>query len=256
MPSIKEPNLAQTSTNPEPEPTSLRHTPDGRWSFDDAVTRVFADMLRRSIPQYEVMRCAVFDVGSQFVVPDTRIVDLGCARGDSLMPFIEKYGDQNRYIGIDTSKPMLAAAANRLKAEIDAGLVDLSELDLRSAYPHGVASLTLSVLTLQFTPVEYRQRILRDVFNSTIPGGAFVLVEKVLGATADLSTLMVDLYHRYKAINGYGTEEIERKRLALEGVLVPVTAHWNEELLRAAGFQQVDCFWRWMNFGGWVAVKS
>lgn len=22
-----------------------------------------------------------------------------------------------------------------------------------------------------------------------------------------------------------------------------------------AGFKHVDCFWRWMNFGGWVAVK-
>jgi len=38
-------------------------------------------------------------------------------------------------------------------------------------------------------------------------------------------------------------------------VLVPVTAEWNEGLLRQTGFQQVDCFWRWMNFAGWVGVK-
>ncbi|MGH3921557.1 MAG: hypothetical protein ACRDS1_01640 [Pseudonocardiaceae bacterium] len=42
----------------------------------------------------------------------------------------------------------------------------------------------------------------------------------------------------------YTQEEIDRKRLSLEGVLVPVTAKWNVEMLRAAGFQQVDCFWR------------
>ena len=40
------------------------------------------------------------------------------------------------------------------------------------------------------------------------------------------------------------------------GVLVPVTAHWNEELLRQEGFTSVDCFWRHLNFAGWVAVKS
>jgi tRNA (cmo5U34)-methyltransferase len=44
--------------------------------------------------------------------------------------------------------------------------------------------------------------------------------------------------------------------LALEGVLVPVTAAWNEQLLKGAGFSQVECFWRWMNFAGWVAVKD
>jgi tRNA (cmo5U34)-methyltransferase len=36
---------------------------------------------------------------------------------------------------------------------------------------------------------------------------------------------------------------------------VPVTARWNEELLRSAGFVDIDCFWRWMNFAGWIAVR-
>jgi tRNA (cmo5U34)-methyltransferase len=59
-----------------------------------------------------------------------------------------------------------------------------------------------------------------------------------------------------KRRRGYTNEQIDRKRLSLEGVLVPVTARWNEDLLRAAGFGEVDCFWRWMNFAGWVAVRG
>jgi tRNA (cmo5U34)-methyltransferase len=55
--------------------------------------------------------------------------------------------------------------------------------------------------------------------------------------------------------NGYTEAEVERKRLALEGVLVPVTAAWNEDLLFGAGFTSVDCFWRYLNFAGWVAVR-
>ena len=43
--------------------------------------------------------------------------------------------------------------------------------------------------------------------------------------------------------------------VALEGVLVPVTASWNAELLRSAGFTDVDVFWRWLNFAGFVAIK-
>jgi hypothetical protein len=76
-----------------------------------------------------------------------------------------------------------------------------------------------------------------------------------VGATAELDSQMVARYYDLKGANGYSPEQIERKRLSLEGVLVPVTAKWNEELLHGAGFQQVDCFWRWMNFAGWIALK-
>jgi tRNA (cmo5U34)-methyltransferase len=58
-----------------------------------------------------------------------------------------------------------------------------------------------------------------------------------------------------KGQNGYTEEEINSKRIALEGVLVPVTAKWNEQLLRDAGFNQVECFWRNLNFAGWIAIK-
>jgi tRNA (cmo5U34)-methyltransferase len=52
----------------------------------------------------------------------------------------------------------------------------------------------------------------------------------------------------------YSAEEIEAKRLALEGVLVPLTARWNEQMLRNAGFRHVESIWRCMNFCGWIAV--
>ena len=66
---------------------------------------------------------------------------------------------------------------------------------------------------------------------------------------------MVDAYLDGKRAAGYTEDQIQRKKLSLEGVLVPVTARWNEELLRMAGFRSVDCFWRWMNFAAWIAVK-
>jgi tRNA (cmo5U34)-methyltransferase len=230
--------------------------PTGAWAFDDDVTAAFDDMLQRSIPQYDIMRQAVFDLACPFVVPDGTIVDLGCSRGEALAPFVSKYGAYNHFMGIDVSEPMLDAARERYKGMIACGLVDIRNLDLRTSYPPVRACVTLSVLTLQFTPIEHRQRILRDVYQHTVPGGAFILVEKILGATADLDARFVERYYALKAHNGYTQEQIDRKRMSLEGVLVPVTARWNEELLRMAGFGQVDMFWRWMNFSGWLAIKD
>jgi tRNA (cmo5U34)-methyltransferase len=238
------------------KPSSLGHMPGAAWKFDEDVTRVFSDMLSRSIPQYDVMRKAVFDVGSAFVKPDTYVVDVGCSRGDALEPFVLRFGSQNKCLGLEISEPMLAASRQRFKEQIENGLVEIRKADLRTGFPDVPASLILSVLTVQFVPIEHRQQLLFQMARQLRSGGGLVFVEKVLGGSASINKLLVDLYHRMKKENGYSEEEIERKRLALEGVLVPVTSAWNEELLKMAGFRQVDCFWRWMNFGAWVAVKD
>lgn len=211
-------------------------------------------MLARSIPQYQEMRDTVFDVACKFVRPHAPIVDLGCSRGGALARFVEEFGLSNRYYGVDISEPMLEAARERF-AGFD-GVVEIDNLDLRTGYPDvGIACVTLAVLTLQFVPINYRQQIIAKVFDRTLSGGAFIVVEKVLGDGAGVDDLMVGKYHAMKKENGYSLEEIDRKRFSLEGVLVPVTARWNEQLLRSAGFREVDCVWRWMNFAAWVAIK-
>lgn len=229
--------------------------PKDRWQFDKEVADSFDNMLERSIPQYDLMRESVFKVACRYVQPKSEVVDLGCSRGEALAPLVKKYGSYNRYVGLEVSEPMLEAARKRFEGYIKTGIVDIRKHDLRDQYPAVESSVTLSILTLQFTPIEYRLRIVSDIYNSMLDGGAFILVEKVLGASAAIDALEVDLYYEMKRENGYTNDDIKRKRLSLEGILVPVTAKWNDEILKSAGFREVDCFWRWMNFAGWVAIK-
>lgn len=225
-----------------------------RWAFDDKVTAAFGDMLRRSIPQYDTMREAVERLALRRFIDGTDIVDLGCSRGDALAPLVATLGKRARsFVGVEVSPPMLEAARSRFFAEQYAN-VRVEDIDLRKNYPDVSASVTLAVLTLQFVPIEYRQKIVRRARERTIPGGALIVVEKVLGSSAELDDDFVGAYYDEKRAHGYSDEQIERKRLSLEGVLVPVTAAWNEDLLRRAGFAEVDCFWRWMNFAAWVAI--
>jgi tRNA (cmo5U34)-methyltransferase len=230
--------------------------PTGPWTFDAEVTAVFDNMLARCIPQYELMRRACLALGCRYVQPGSVVLDLGCSRGGALAPFIEQYGAANRYLGLDNSPSMVAAACVGFAEAIRCGFVEIREWDLRHAYPEAPASLTLAILTLQFLPLENRPRVLRAAYQHTVPGGALLVVEKVLGSSADLNDLFVEQYSALKAANGYSPKEIAAKQRALEGVLVPLSARRNEELLRGAGFTQVDCFWRWLNFAGWLAVKD
>lgn len=243
---------------------SLGHLPEGPWQFDEAVTACFTDMLVRSIPQLDVMRKAVYSLGCHFVHPGDHVLDLGCSLGDMLEPFVRKYGAYCSYTGIEVSAPMYAQACTRFRDWYvgdtygDTGKVDVQilNLDLRYTYPDVQSALTLAVLTLMFIPLEYRLRTLRQIWLHTQPGGAVLVVEKILGSTADLAQLFIDEYHAFKQRSGYTREEIDRKALALQGVLVPMTAAWNEDALYKAGFAQVECFWRWCNFAGWLALKA
>jgi tRNA (cmo5U34)-methyltransferase len=229
--------------------------PGAAWRFDDAVTDVFDDMLARSIPQYDVMRAATTDLITHYAKEGSRIVDYGCSRGAQLARIIERLGAHNRYLGIEISEPMINAARVSLAPWIEAGMAEIRRMDLRTELPAPAASVAYSVLTLQFVPIEYRQHIVQHIYDTLVPGGAFVLVEKCLGSNFALDRTFIDLYYELKQRNGYTPNDIDRKRMSLEGVLVPITAAWNEQLLINAGFRSVDCYWRWMNFAGWIAVK-
>jgi tRNA (cmo5U34)-methyltransferase len=231
------------------------HTPGEKWEFNAEVTEVFENMLERSIPQYHVMREACAAIGSRYVQPGTAIVDIGCSRGSALEPFILRFGARNRFLALDVSEPMLEATRKRFAGYIETKVVDVRKHDLRTGLPQCDASLVLSVLTLQFTPIEYRMEIVASIYDRLRPGCAAIIVEKVLGSSLQIDKDMTEVYYSLKNENGYSAEAITRKRQSLEGVLVPVTASWNEQLFRQAGFRHIDCFWRWMNFAAWVAVK-
>lgn len=235
--------------------TDTGYAPD-EWEFDAEVTRVFDDMLRRSIPDYDAMRETTFALGSRHVKRDLWVVDLGCSRGEALAPYVDRFGVQNRYLGIEVSEPMLAASRERFAGYIDSGYVEIRALDLReSSIPSVPATLVLAVFTLQFIPVEYRQGIVLDAYEQLTPGGAMIVAEKVVGSTGVLQRELVAEYHALKHRHGYSLDEIDRKRRALENRLVPLSAEWNERLLTAAGFRHVECIWRRLNFAAWIAIR-
>lgn len=223
----------------------------GKWVFDDEVAACFDEMLERSIPDYENMRRLVYNVGKHFIKLDTAVMDIGCSNGNAALPFVKTF-EENEFILIDVSDSMLDLCERGFKEYPN---VKIIKHDLRNGVPDVKSSLILSILTIQFTPIEYRQKILDSIYNSLIPGGCLIFVEKCLGNSYELDNVLVNEYYDIKRDNQYTEEQIASKRKSLEGVLVPVTADWNIELLKNAGFKKVDCFWRYLNFAGFIAIK-
>lgn len=224
-----------------------------RWAFDENVTRVFEAMLENSIPGYQDMRNWVTRFALRFIPEENGVViDIGASRGDALAPLLAAR-PRAEFHAVEVSEPMRQAMAARFAGQP----VAIRDNDLR--YDHSVferpTDVVLSVLTLMFIPIEYRTRLVHAIHRNLKPGGALLLVEKTIQQDPLMDEVFNDEYYRFKADNGYTAEAIHRKKLSLEGVLVPLTQQWNEDTLRAAGFRHVQVFWRAANFCGILAVK-
>ena len=233
--------------------------PKEKWEFDSDVTKVFENMLERSIPQYEEMRKLVVNLADSVLLKNKSeftMLDIGCSNGLNLREFIVRYGSRGKYLGVDCSESMLEDFNERFELFINSGIVISKFMDLRNDYPNDFSyDIVTSILSLCFIPIQYRQNILNQIYNSLNSCGVLILVEKVLGNSLRIDNALVENYYNLKEQNGYSREQIERKRLSLDGVQVPIMSNWNIELLKSAGFTQIDTFWRWMNFVGYIAIK-
>tara|TARA_R110000824_G_scaffold69201_2_gene178293 strand:+ start:3025 stop:3762 length:738 start_codon:yes stop_codon:yes gene_type:complete len=237
--------------------------PKDKWEFDAEVTKVFDNMLDRSIPQYKVMRELVINWAKDYIGNDEVIIDLGSSRGEAIKSLMH-IGTNNDFIATEISEPMLEElllipnTKNNIHAyNWDLRFTDgcLHNLLDSNNFKSKKIHLITSILTLMFVPMEHRQNLLKCIYECLEDDGAFIIVEKILGSTPETNQSMVEQYLSMKSDNGYSTEEIDRKKTSLEGVLVPLTVEQNNLLFKNAGFKHSEIFWKWNNFNAWICIK-
>jgi tRNA (cmo5U34)-methyltransferase len=226
------------------------------FEFDEEVTRVFPDMIERSVPGYQATLSAAGALAHRLSISGTRIYELGCSRGAALLSMdraIPKEVDVT-LIGVDQSQSMLSACRADL---IDSGLLNhplnLIQQDIRTVEMKD-ASLIVLNFTLQFIPIEDRLPLLRAARQALRPGGALLLSEKVKLADDRIDSLCIDLHHEFKKSQGYSELEIARKRDALVGVLIPEQIQTHKDRLSAAGFSASEVWYQAFNFCSLVAL--
>ena len=227
-----------------------------KFVFDERVVDVFDDMISRSVPLYQEVQVATAKLARRFIRPNSTIYDLGCSTGTTLIELCKEFVSSNiEIVAIDSSGPMIARCRERLKEHGIADRVTLIHDDIANV-PIENASLVVSNYTLQFIRPEKRPAALKRVFQGLIPGGAFLLSEKVRHEHETVQQALTDLHHGFKRSNGYSELEVARKRDAIEDVLVPLTSRENFKLLEDAGFSYIEQFLKWYTFVSIVAVRE
>ena len=229
------------------------------FTFDERVASVFDNMVARSVPFYSEIQRLQSDLIMAFLPEQDGVVcDLGCSTGTTIEHIINhpQCPKTARFIGYDNSEPMLDKARAKLSTALAEERVSLLIADLSALPALPACNVVILNWTLQFVRPIDREHLLKNIYTALKPGGVLLLSEKILSNDAGLNRLYIDHYLQFKkSQSGYTDAENQRKREALENVLIPYRLDENYLLLERAGFKRIDTFFRWLNFACLIAVK-
>lgn len=245
----------------KPEPVSERDTlfsragvSPGSFQFDDAVARVFPDMIRRSVPGYTTIIPMIGVIASRFAQTSSSLYDLGCSLGASTLAMRHGITQPNcRVIAVDNSAAMVERCQHHIALDDSPVPVELRCEDLLQTPINNASMVTLN-FTLQFIPYSQRADLLLRIRKGMLPGGALVLSEKIRFEDDSEQEWQDRLHLDFKRANGYSDLEISQKRSALEQVLVPETIAEHRQRLLDAGFNRVLLWYQCFNFVSLVAL--
>jgi tRNA (cmo5U34)-methyltransferase len=229
------------------------------FTFDERVANVFDDMVSRSVPFYSEIQRLQSDLIVDFLPENSAVVcDFGCSTGTTLEHIAQhpRCPSDIALIGYDNSEAMLDKARLKLDTLITTKKVSLRCADLNNLQDLPECDVVILNWTLQFVRPIDREQVLKTLFNALKPGGILLLSEKILSGDAVLNRLYIDHYLHFKSERGgYSDAENQRKREALENILIPYRLDENYALLERAGFGRIDTYFKWFNFASMIAVK-
>lgn len=227
----------------------------GLFAFDDSVARVFADMIKRSVPGYATIVSMTGLLAGKYAIAGSNLYDLGCSLGASTLAMRQNIRQPRcRIISVDNSAAMLERCQTVIDTDTHDTPVSLACADLQDVAIDNASVVVLN-FTLQFIPREARDAVIARIYRGLLPGGIMVLSEKVTFEDPHLDALNIELHHQFKRANGYSELEVARKRSALENVLLPETLSRHKQRMADAGFQSCDVWFQCFNFASLIALK-
>lgn len=167
-----------------------------------------------------------------------RILDLGCGDG-RLLALLRIDRPEAEGVALDFSPTMLTAAQARFAGEARVRVV---AHNLNEPLPAlGTFDAIVSSFAIHHCEDERKRSLYGEVFATLRPGGIFCNLEHVASPTAAVHARFLQALAITPA-----DEDPSNKLVAVETQL-----GW----LRDLGFQEVDCYWKWMELALLAGVR-
>jgi SAM-dependent methyltransferase len=167
-----------------------------------------------------------------------RVLDLGT--GDSrLLALLKRDRPDLVGVGLDLSEVMLDAARGRFEGDEGVALI---QHDLAEPLPAlGRFDAVVSSFAIHHLEHDRKRSLYGEIFDLLVPGGVFANFEHVASATHRLHLAF------FAAIDEPLEHEDPSDRL--------LDVHTQLEWLRVLGFDDVDCYWKWLEMALLVGVR-
>lgn len=213
----------------------------GNWTFQSPeVVEAFDSHVREQLPWYEIATGAVAHIARSYIPQNGVVIDVGASTGN---------------IGLALSGTLAARAAELVALDPSPAMAPAyrgpGQLVISTAEGFDFAGkkpdVIVCFLALMFVPVAVRAGLLERMQAAVQPGGAIIVVDKMIPRPGYVGTVNFRLTLAAKYEAGASPAEIIAKELSIAGVQRPMS---EEEL---SGFVE---FFRFGDFAGFIWERS
>lgn len=225
---------------------------NGSWTFSGDVSQTFDEHVSKSVPFYKDGHDLVVKLSDFFLNDDSICYELGASTGQLTKSLaIRNANKQTRFIAVDLVPEMVEKAKENCKghSNIECVVDDIIEMDLEPS------DMIICYYTIQFIKPKLRQLLFDKIYQSLNWGGALILFEKIRGSDARFQDIFTAIYTDYKIDQGYNADQIISKTRSLKGVLEPFSTQGNIDLMKRAGFVDIETIMKYVCFEGYLAIK-
>ena len=212
----------------------------------------YADEVKRFLPGTEALHRMTHVLLAERVPNAGKILVLGAGGGLELKAMAEAQLNWS-FVGVDPAQEMLDMAATNLgpmaaRAQLVQGYIYDT--------PAGPFDAATCLLILHFLDAAERRRTLEQVRSRLRPGAPLVAAHASFPQSPDQRARWLDRHTAYAIAAGADPTYANAARTAIEASKNLFTPEQDADILRAAGFRDVELFFAAFTWCGWVAYNQ
>jgi tRNA (cmo5U34)-methyltransferase len=218
------------------------------FSNADAVKH-YAEGPRRFVPGFADLHRMTGILLAEHAPQDARVLVVGAGGGLELKAMAEAEPGWT-FVGVDPAAAMLKLAEQTLgplgaRVEFQQGFIDDA--------PEGPFDAATCLLTLHFLDADERRRTASEIHRRLKPGAPFVAAHSSFPQGHGERAQWLSRYATYAIASGADPDKANGARAAVDKNLSLLSPEQDAQILRDAGFANVELFYAAFTWRGWIA---
>jgi tRNA (cmo5U34)-methyltransferase len=217
----------------------------------DLTAKEYDSQRRKFIPCFDDYYATTIDFVHETIQKPSTIVDLGAGTG-LLSKYLYDYYPDAKYTLIDVSDKMLEIAKQRFEGLNN---FDYKVIDYTKEFDDCSYDLVSSALSIHHLENKDKLKLYKNIYNHLSKKGTFLNIDQFNANTKKMNSCYEQWWTKYIKNSGIAKEEYEKwlKRRELDK---ENTIDETKELLKEAGFEIIECIYKFMKFGVVLAMKN